>query len=290
MDTQPKLPITVLIPVKNEEANLPRCLASVTWASEVIVIDSASTDRTATIARQLGAQVVQFPYSPPWPKKKQWALDNLPVKNDWIFLLDADEVLPPSASGILFPIVKEPIKENSPLGYWVDRRFYFLGQPLRHAYTPNWNLRLFRRGSCHFERLSSIETHSGDNEVHEHLICCGPTARLPQLVMDHYAFPTVEVFMEKHLRYAAWEAAVELHPHRNNIKEKLSPTVALRRFIKNLSRHLPGRPLWRFLWVYWFQKAFLDGPAGYTFARCHAVYEHLIAIKKRELKLKELKK
>ena len=281
-----KLPVTILIPVKNEEANLPRCLASVTWASEVIVIDSHSTDATASICESAGARVVQFSYQPPWPKKKQWALENLAVKNEWVFLLDADEVLPTNTVEILRPIVTRSDK-NSPDGYWVDRRFFFLGQPLRHAYTPNWNLRLFRRGTCHFERLSAAETHSGDNEVHEHLLCSGRTVKLPQLVMDHYAFPTIEIFMEKHLRYAAWEAAVELHPQPSPATHgKLSPAVAFRRALKNFSRHLPFRPTLRFLWIYIFQKAFLDGPAGYAFARCHALYEELIALKKAELSLR----
>lgn len=274
-----KLPICVLIPVKNEAGNLPRCLAALGWAGQVIVIDSASTDATASIAQSFGAQVVQFSYTPPWPKKKQWALDTLSLAHPWVLLLDADEVLPPHTPDVLRPLLTE---QNPTCGYWINRRFYFLGAPLRHAYTPNWNLRLFKKGTAHFERLTTAETHSGDNEVHEHLICSGPTRQLPGLVMDHYAFPTVEVFMEKHRRYARWEAAVELFPAAQ--ARTLPGPAALRRTLKNLSRALPFRPLLRFLWVYFFQKAFLDGARGFTFARLHATYEALIAQEKRRLR------
>lgn len=273
-----KLPVSILIPVKNEAQNLPRCLAALSWASEVIVIDSSSSDLTTTLAAQAGAHVVQFAYTPPWPKKKQWALDTLPLKNNWVLLLDADEVLPPHTPDIIRPLLTDT---NPTTGYWINRRFFFLGAPLAHAYTPNWNLRLFKRGSVYFERLTQEETHSGDIEIHEHLISSGPTEKLQDLVMDHYAFPTVESFIEKHLRYAAWEATVELHPTASG---PLSGPVAFRRALKKLSRHLPFRPFLRFLWVYFFQRAFLDGERGFIFARLHGVYETLIDAQKLKLK------
>lgn len=275
-----KLPVSVVIPVRNEAANLPRCLQALSWAGEVIVVDSASSDDTATIAQHLGAQVVQFAYIPPGPKKKQWALDHLPLKHTWVFLLDADEVLPDHTPQVLAPLL---IDENPVSGYWINRRFFFLGAPLRHAYTPNWNLRLFRRGSCQFECLTHAETHSGDVEIHEHLICNGPTQQLEGVIMDHYAFPTIDSFLEKHRRYARWEATVELNPAPTDTQH-LSGPAALRRRLKQLARHLPFRPFLRFLWVYFFQKAFLDGPRGFTFARLHAHYQALIAQEKQRLK------
>jgi hypothetical protein len=283
----PKLPVSVLIPVKNEAANLPRCLASVAWADEIIVVDSHSTDATRAIAEAAGATVIDFDYLPPWPKKKQWALDTIAFRNDWILILDADETMPQNSAAVLAPFLSAPLCPTSPVGYWINRRFYFLGALLKHAYTPNWNLRLLRRGHAHFERLTSVETHSGDSEVHEHLLCDGATARL-DLVMEHYAFPTTEIFLEKHLRYAAWEAAVELHP----TAPTQAPTgiVGLRRTLKKLSRGLPLRPFWRMLWVLFGEKAILDGRRGWLFARLHGVYETLIAAKKLELKTAEAAK
>jgi glycosyltransferase involved in cell wall biosynthesis len=280
----PKLPISVIIPAKNEAANLPRCLEAIPWADEIIIVDSASSDATPEIAKKFGARIVQFNYVPPWPKKKQWALDNIPLKNDWVLLLDADEVMPANSEAVFRPIVASQgaAPNTLPSAYWLNRRFFFLGQPLKHAYTPNWNLRLFRKSSCHFERLTSAETNSGDNEIHEHLICSGQTAKLGEIVMDHYAFPTVAIFFEKHLRYASWEAAVELHPFKTG--EKPKGAAAFRRILKTISRKLPFRPFLRFLWVYFGEKAFLDGIAGYHFARLHGLYEYLIELKKYEMK------
>src|SRR5579862_2792305 len=93
----PKLPLSILIPIKNEAANLARCLDAVAWADEIFVVDSDSGDGSQLIAREHGAQVVQFRFSGTWPKKKNWALENLPFKHEWVFILDADEVLPPEA-------------------------------------------------------------------------------------------------------------------------------------------------------------------------------------------------
>ncbi len=164
-------------------------------------------------------------------------------------------------------------------GYWINRRFFFLGRWLRHAYYPNWNLRLFRHSLGRYEKLTDLATDSGDNEVHEHVVVNGPTARL-RCEMDHYAFPSIDVFMEKHNRYANWEARIaaggtggELLAHEH---------VDLKRSLKNLARRLPFRPLLRFLYIYIWQKGFLDGREGYYFARLHAAYEFLIVAKTYE--------
>ncbi|MGD0792406.1 MAG: glycosyltransferase, partial [Terriglobales bacterium] len=89
------LPVSVIVPVRNEARNLPRCLESLAGVGEVYVIDSQSTDDTVSIAQSCGAKVVQFHYAGGWPKKRQWAMDTLPLAYDWILLLDADEVLTP---------------------------------------------------------------------------------------------------------------------------------------------------------------------------------------------------
>jgi len=89
------VPVSVIIPVRNEARNLPRCLESIRGFGEVYVIDSQSSDATVEIARQSGAKVVQFHYQGGWPKKRQWAMDTQPFAYDWILLLDADEVMTP---------------------------------------------------------------------------------------------------------------------------------------------------------------------------------------------------
>jgi glycosyltransferase involved in cell wall biosynthesis len=277
-----RVPLSILIPIKNEASNLARCLESVAWAADVIVVDSQSTDGSIRIAEEYGARVVQFAFNGNWPKKKNWALENVPFKFPWVFILDADEVLPSAAAEEFRGIVTDP--QHRIAGYWINRRFMFMGKWLRHAYYPNWNLRLFRHELGRYEKLTEAETASGDNEVHEHVVIDGPTAKL-RSEMDHYAFPSVATFVEKHNRYSNWEARVSLDRHLRKSSGRLqSDEASLRRRLKLWSQQLPCRSWLRFLYVYVWQRGFLDGPEGYYFARLHAFYEFLSVAKTYELK------
>jgi glycosyltransferase involved in cell wall biosynthesis len=276
-----RVPVSVLVPIKNEAENLPRCLCSVSWADEIFVVDSQSTDGSAEIAQRHGAKVVQFEFNGTWPKKKNWALEHLPFKNNWVFILDADEVLPAEAET---EFARAIANAGEIVGYWINRRFLFLGRWLRHSYYPNWNLRLFPHSLGRYERLTGADTKSGDNEVHEHVVVQGPTARL-KCEMDHYAFPSIEVFIEKHNRYSNWEARVAADELLGKSSGDLgSAPVERRRRLKMISQRLPFRPLLRFLYIYIWQKGFLDGRDGYYFARLHAVYEFLSVAKTYELR------
>jgi len=277
-----KVPVSVIVPIRNEATNLRRCLESVAWADEVFVVDSHSTDGSERIAEQHGAKVVQFEFNGTWPKKKNWALENLPFKHEWVFILDADEVLPPEAEKEFRRIVTDA---NHPVaGYWINRRFMFMGKWLKHAYYPNWNLRLFKHKLGRYEKLTDVDTQSGDNEVHEHVIVQGQTGRL-RAEMDHYAFPSVDVFVEKHNRYSNWEARVALDRHLEASGKHLQKGhVGVRRWLKQLSRRMPCRGLLRFLYVYLGQQGFLDGREGYYFSRLHGMYEFLSVAKTYELK------
>jgi glycosyltransferase involved in cell wall biosynthesis len=272
--------VSVVVPIKNEAGNLPRCLDSIRWADEIFVVDSQSTDGSVEIAQQHGAQVVQFEFNSTWPKKKNWALENLPFRNEWVFILDADEVLPPEAEQEFAKAIAE---SGETAGYWITRRFMFMGKWLRHSYYPNWNLRLFRHSLGRYEKLTEADTRSGDNEVHEHVIVPGATGRL-RCEMDHYAFPSVEVFIEKHNRYSNWEARVSADRQLAGSGVQISSgQVERRRKLKQFSQRLPFRPLLRFLYIYVWQKGFLDGREGYYFARLHALYELLSVAKTYEL-------
>jgi len=333
-----KVPVSIIIPIRNEAANLPRCLNAVAWADEVWVVDSQSTDGSGQIVEQFakaesgnlkhetedlkpeiggkGAEtettkseivnrksemercgsdvkLVQFQFNGIWPKKKNWALENLPFKHEWVFILDADEVLPPEAEGEFRAIVSQIGNRKSEIGneaagYWINRRFMFMGKWLRHAYYPNWNRRLFKHRLGRYEKLTDVDTASGDNEVHEHVVVKGKTGRL-KCEMDHYAFPSVDVFMEKHNRYSNWEARVALDRFLKGSSQSLqSKEVGKLRRLKLFSRRLPFRPLQRFLYVYLWQRGFLDGREGWHFARLHAVYEYLCVVKTAELKKQKL--
>ena len=274
-----KIPLSVFVPCKNEEANLPRCLKSVPWVDEVFVVDSQSTDRTVCIAQEHGAKVVQFEYKGGWPKKKNWALENLPFSHEWVLILDADECLPPEAEEEIRKIVTNPDERHS--GYWINRRYFFLGKPLEHAYFPNWNLRLFKHKHGRYEKITDLTTDSGDHEIHEHVVVKGSTGKLTS-IMDHHAFPTIDSFVEKHNRYSNWEAIIESSAEDDDTALQHDVVKGKRR-LRRIFRKLPFRPTLRFLYIYLWQGGILDGWPGYVFARLHAQYEFLSVAKAKAI-------
>lgn len=281
-----KVPISLLIPCKNEETNIQKCIKSVNWINEKFVVDSYSSDKTVERAESMGAKVVQFQYEGGWPKKKNWALENLPFSNDWVLILDADECLPPEAENEIRTIVCNPNEKHT--GYWINRRYFFLGKPLKHAYFPNWNLRLFRHKSGRYEKITDLTTDSGDHEIHEHVVVQGTTGKLDS-IMDHHAFPTIESFVEKHNRYSNWEAIVESSSTDDETSLQLDSVKGKRR-LRRLFRKLPFRPTLRFFYVFIWQGGFLDGWPGYVFARLHAQYEFLSLAKAKAIHKKRKNK
>src|SRR5580698_6543233 len=121
-----KLPVSVIVAARNEAKNLPSCLEALRDMGEVYVIDSQSTDATPEIARNFGAKVVQFHYQGGWPKKRQWAIDTLPLEFDWILLVDADEALTPE----LVEEIRSATAEGRASGYFISLRMHFLGKVL----------------------------------------------------------------------------------------------------------------------------------------------------------------
>ena len=278
-----KVPISIIIPIYNEADNLARCLESLGWADEIFVIDSNSIDGSQEIAQKHGAKLIQFKYNGNWPKKKNWALDNLSFKNDWVFIIDADEELVPEAEDEFREICTT--NKHRFDGYFINRRFFFIGKWLKHAYYPNWNLRLFKHRLGRYEKLTDLPTESGDVEIHEHIILNGKAGYLKS-EMNHYAFPTVEKFIEKHNRHSNWEArvAVDRYLGVKSAGALQSKNIGWRRKLKAFSKHLPFRPFLRFFYIYIIQCGFLDGREGYCFARLHAFYEALCIYKTYELK------
>src|ERR1700729_2041985 len=121
--------VSVLIPALNERRHIVDCLASVSWADEVIVVDSNSTDGTQELAQAAGAQVVKFQWNGKFPKKKNWALENIPWKNDWVLILDADERITPELTREIQRTLQSPDHD----GYFINRRFMFLDKWIKHC-------------------------------------------------------------------------------------------------------------------------------------------------------------
>ncbi len=138
----PTVPVSVVVPVKNEGEISRAAWSRSGWASEMFVVDSGAP--TGRGARRIdGGAVVQF-QNGPGPKKKNWALEKLPFRHQWVLLLDADETLAADAETRF--AAWSPRRPHV-RGYWINRRFLFMGRWLRHAYYPNWNMRLFQHRS-----------------------------------------------------------------------------------------------------------------------------------------------
>jgi glycosyltransferase involved in cell wall biosynthesis len=276
------VPVSVVVPVKNEADNLRRCLPALSWADEVYVVDSQSTDRTSEVAGDHGAAVVQFHFSGTYPKKKNWALENLPFRNEWVLIVDADEVVVPELAGE----IERRIALGEAEGYYLNSRYYFLGRRIRHCgYSGCWNLRLFQHRLGRYERMpDSTGGRAGDNEAHEHVELEGRVLRLEH-ELDHHAYPTIAAWVEKHNRYAIWEAALYERFLAEPIPKSIGPGKRFRRRLKKIALRLPMRPAVRFVYAYFLRLGFLDGRPGLVFCGLLAFYDFLSAANRFEQQL-----
>lgn len=284
------LPLTAIVAVRNEARNLPRCLESLRDVAEIYVVDSQSTDNTVEIAESYGARVVQFHYQGGWPKKRQWAMESLPLTYDWIFLLDADEALTPELTAEIRGAIENPDRD----GYYIALRMFFLGHELRHSGASFYKLSLFRRGKGRFEcRLKEQDQSMADMEVHEHIVLDGPlnerTAKL-QHPLQHYNVESLSHYIRKHDEYSNWEARVWLEGEANS--RDLPPAffgsqAQRRRWLRKIFFLVPGSPLAFFLYKYVFSLGFLDGIPGLIYCAFQGMQFFQIKAKIYELKLKK---
>jgi len=268
-DSSALIPVSVIVPVRNEARNLPRCLASLREFGEVYVVDSQSADETVEIARTLGAQVVQFHYRGGWPKKRQWALDILPLSYEWVLLIDADEVV----TAELAAEIRSAIADSGYSGYYLALQMYFLGRRLRFSGARFWKLSLFRRGRGHFEcRLFDQDQSMADMEVHEHVVVEGATAHLKQPLI-HRNVESLSRYIRKHDEYSNWESSVLARDEgQDNLEASLFGVQAQRRrWLKKTFFKLPGSSVLLFFYRYLFCLGFLDGVPGLIYCGFQAV-------------------
>jgi glycosyltransferase involved in cell wall biosynthesis len=254
------IPVSVIVPVRNEAKNLPRCLKSLGGFGEIYVIDSQSEDTTVEIARSYKAKVVPFLYQGGWPKKRQWALDNLTFLYEWVLLIDADEVMTPS----LAEEIKWAVNAGEADGYYVKLQMFFLNRRLRFSGANFWKMSLFRRGKGEYEcRLKEQDTSMADMEVHEHVVVNGRTARLKNPLI-HHNVESLSRYIEKHNEYSNWEARVWLNGEQES---ELQPALfgvqaQRRRWLRKYFLGVPGAPVIFFLYKYVLCLGFLDGIPG----------------------------
>jgi glycosyltransferase involved in cell wall biosynthesis len=270
--------------VRNEERNLRRCLESLSGAGEVYVIDSQSTDGSAEIARTCGSRVIQFYYRGGWPKKRQWALDMLPLQYEWVLLMDADEALTPA----LAAEIKDAIRNPNVEGYYIGLDMFFLGRRLRHCGASFYKLSLFRHGRGGFEcRAQNQDGSMCDMEVHEHVMVNGPTKKLKERLV-HRNVESLSRYIQKHNDYSNWEAQVwrESGKQRPELQARLFGMQAERRrwIRKNLFR-LPGSSLLFMFYKYVLCLGFLDGVPGLIYCGMQGIQFFQIKAKIYEAKM-----
>jgi glycosyltransferase involved in cell wall biosynthesis len=268
-------PLTVLILTRDEELNLPTCVASLEPLRPVVwIVDSGSTDRTLAIAREAGCNVVERGWTN-HADQLNWALDTLPIKTPWVMRLDADERLTPELASELAE--RLPALPADVTGLLVKRRVYFWGRWIRHGgYYPTWLLRVWRHGEAHCE-VRWMDEHM--------LLARGRSLRLAYDLIDENR-KGLGFWVEKHNRYADRE--VRDMRERSEDGPRPEQQAGRRRWAKAVVyARLPLflRPLLYFLYRYFMRLGFLDGRPGLVFHLMQGFwYRLLIDAKLHELK------
>lgn len=283
------LPITVILAVKNEAANLPKCLAALKGVERVVVVDSQSTDNTPDIVKEHGTELVQFHYTGSHPKKRQWAMESLKVETPWVFLLDADEVVP---DALWDEIAQAIANHDAPIAFLITKGFHFLGKKLTFGGFSFQAVLLFRTGKARFEKILAEVDSGFDMEVHERLIVDGKVGKL-KTPLIHEDFKSLHAYLDRHNRYSTWEAQVRTQFLKTGQwgEETVQPRLfgnsqERRRFLKYIALRMPFEPTLWFLYHYFFKLGFLEGRAGWIASRIRAQYIFQVRAKMYEIGLK----
>jgi glycosyltransferase involved in cell wall biosynthesis len=273
-----KIPVTVIVSVKNEALNLPSCLEKLKCFDQIIVVDSKSTDDTIAIATTLGAQVLQFNWNGKFPKKRNWALQNANINHEWVLFLDADEFV----TEAFVDEVAIKIEDLNYNGFTIQFENYFMGKKLRYGYGFQKSA-LFKKSKGAYEKIEEDLWSHLDMEVHEHPIIEGKIGVVNAKVI-HKDFKTLEHYIDKHNAYSSWEAQRYLQ-----LKSTLSSSLSLNQKIKYGLLTTGLLPMVYFMGAYFLKFGFLDGKEGFYLARFKAHYFFQIQTKVELLQIKETK-
>lgn len=266
--------IEILIPTLNEAAVIRDTVQNALAVGPVYVIDSCSTDGTQQIAREAGATVIEQRFLG-YARQKNWALQYMPYKGKWVFILDADERITPELRDELLAVISDP---KAAEGYFVNRVVLFMGTPIRHGgLYPSYNLRFFQRGLCRYE----------DRSVHEHMVCDGRTDYLRNEML-HIRGESVHEWIRKHIRYADLESdewvKLKYGQEAGASAEKLfKHTLKYRQYLRReVWPRTPLKPVLRFVYMYLVRLGILDGWAGLHMATMMSIYEYMIELLYRD--------
>lgn len=272
--TQP-IPITVVIPVKNEAANLRECLSRLSGFTEVVVVDSQSIDETVAIAAAAGAKVLQFHWDGRFPKKRNWILKTYKFSTNWVLFLDADELIDETFKIEVAAAVEQP----SIVGYWLNYRNHFMGRVLKFGVAQK-KLALFRVGAGYYQQVDELNWTGLDMEVHEHPVLDGIVSEL-KTPIDHRDYRSLHHFIAKHNDYSTWEAQrwCAMRADGSRAKERMTDRQRIKyRYIS----------YWWYAGAYFFfsyiwKQGFRDGGAGLHYALHKYLYFVQVRLKINEL-------
>lgn len=269
--------ISVLILTLDEEVNLPRCLDSLQWCDDVVILDSGSQDATQKIAKDRGARVVERPFDN-YANQRNFGLKEVSYNHPWVLMVDADEEVPAELVAEMIQVIGR-CGETTSL-FRMRRKDHFLGRWIRHSSGyPTWFGRLVRPDRVRVER-----------EINEEFVTDG-RIELLQNHLHHYPFNKgFASWIEKHNRYSTMEARLM----QNGTIESPAWSELFggdpadrRRVVKALVYRLPFRPLLMFFALYVVRCGFLDGRAGLTFCLLRSFYEFMINCKVTENRLRQ---
>jgi glycosyltransferase involved in cell wall biosynthesis len=273
------LPLSILVLTYNEEMGIETCLKNVcSFAGDVVVLDSFSTDGTVEICRRYPCRIVQHEFLN-FAEQRNWALAKIDWKYDWLLTVDADETFPEA----LVSEIGEALKVPDIDGYWINRRYIFLQRWIKYgAKYPLWTIRLYRRSKTKHEDRASTA----------HALVEGKTAYLKNDIV-HEDLKDLYSLLHRHNRYSTADAMELLLLERGLLKRGVEPrffgnTVERRRWIKDkLWPRLPFRPVVLFCYQYFARLGFLDGYPGFVFCVLMAIQVFHMDIKLYEMRQRE---
>ena len=274
------IPVSILVLTKNEEQDLPGCLETVRWSDDIHVLDSYSDDRTVAIAESFGANLYYRKFDC-FSAHQNWAVENISFRYPWVFYIDADERVTPALVESIASAVARP---GDNVTFRIQRRDFFHGRWLKHVQASPFYLRLFLASKMRWARKG-----------HPVSLPNGPVGEL-QGFLDHFPFSKgLSHWILRHDKYSTEEAQQIIENRRANIPFSVQQAFLCRDFHqkryhqKELFYRLPGRPLLKFVLLYFFKRGFLDGSPGFTYACLQSIYEYMIVIKTREMELRTSK-
>lgn len=257
---QGQIPVTVIIVTKNEGQRIEACLQSVRDFDEILVVDSHSRDQTCEIARACGAEVISFTWNGQYPKKRQWCLETLPLRHDWVFFLDADEIVTPELVQEIRHLFSDGVPDAC--GFFVTGRYSIGGQILRFG-LPNKKIALLDRKRMGFPVVDDLDIPGmGEIEGHYQPVCLQADGQIGALTsyLLHFALEDQRAWAFRHEKYAAWEVGM------NKKGAWPKDPIAWRETAKSFLRRSRFRAEILFLLGFFLKLGFLDGKNGQKLA------------------------